>query len=82
MLKCHSFTPPRALVALLACLLFAPLAAWSQAWPAKPVKIVVPYAADGGTDVMAGTPEQFATLIEKDLVRFGKVIRDVGIKVE
>ena len=33
-------------------------------------------------DVMPGTPEQFATLIEKDLVRFGKVIRDVGIRPE
>ena len=33
-------------------------------------------------DVMPGTPEQFATLIEKDLLRFGKVIRDVGIKPE
>ena len=33
-------------------------------------------------DVLPGTPEQFATLIEKDLVRFGKVIRDVGIKPE
>ena len=33
-------------------------------------------------DVLPGTPEQFATRIEKDLVRFGKVIRDVGIKPE
>jgi len=31
-------------------------------------------------DVMPGTPEQFGTLIEKDFVRFGKIIRDVGIK--
>jgi tripartite-type tricarboxylate transporter receptor subunit TctC len=31
-------------------------------------------------DVMPGTPEQFAALIEKDYVRFGKIIREVGIK--
>lgn len=33
-------------------------------------------------DVLMGTPEEFAGLIEKDLVRFGKVIRDVNIKPE
>lgn len=33
-------------------------------------------------DVLMGTPEEFATLIEKDLARFGKVIRDVNIKPE
>jgi tripartite-type tricarboxylate transporter receptor subunit TctC len=33
-------------------------------------------------DVLTGTPEEFATLIEKDLARFGKVIRDVNIKPE
>jgi len=29
------------------------LAAQAQAWPDRPVKIIVPYAADGGTDVLA-----------------------------
>jgi tripartite-type tricarboxylate transporter receptor subunit TctC len=43
----------RVLAAAMACLLLSPLAAWSQAWPTKPVKIVVPYPAGGGTDVMA-----------------------------
>jgi tripartite-type tricarboxylate transporter receptor subunit TctC len=33
-------------------------------------------------DALPSTPEQFGVLIEKDLVRFGKVIRDVGIKPE
>jgi tripartite-type tricarboxylate transporter receptor subunit TctC len=41
------------LLACLAAALCAPAAAWSQAWPSKPVKIVVPYPAGGGTDVMA-----------------------------
>ncbi|MBC7772139.1 MAG: tripartite tricarboxylate transporter substrate binding protein, partial [Pyrinomonadaceae bacterium] len=31
---------------------------------------------------IGGTPGQFAALIQSDLVRFGKLIRDVGIKVD
>ena len=31
---------------------------------------------------IGGTPEQFAALIQTDLVRWGKLIKDVGIKVD
>ena len=34
-------------------LLFAPLIAFAQAYPSKPVKMIVPYAAGGTTDVLA-----------------------------
>jgi tripartite-type tricarboxylate transporter receptor subunit TctC len=41
------------LAASVAATLLAPLSVQAQAYPSKPVKIVVPYPAGGGTDIMA-----------------------------
>ena len=35
-----------------------------------------------GLDLAGGTPEEFATLIKTDLARFGKLIREAGIRAE
>lgn len=42
-----------ALAAVLACSAALPLQAQPSAWPAKPIKLVVGYAAGGATDVIA-----------------------------
>ena len=38
--------------------------------------------ATRGAEVIAGSPEQFATLIKTDIAKWGKLIRDAGIKAD
>ena len=43
----------RSLLAAFAALLFASAAATAQDYPTKPIRVVVPYAAGGGVDILA-----------------------------
>lgn len=43
----------RLTLATLALIGFGPLGALAQAWPAKPIRVVVPFPAGGGTDIVA-----------------------------
>ena len=36
----------------------------------------------GGLDAFSTTPEEFTTLIQRDFDKYGKIVRDVGIKVD
>nr|WP_232533063.1 MULTISPECIES: tripartite tricarboxylate transporter substrate binding protein [Ramlibacter] len=46
-------TSRRGLLATLLCTLALPTAALAQSFPSKPIELVVPYPAGGGTDVLA-----------------------------
>ena len=37
---------------------------------------------DQGADVAGSTPEQFATLINDDIARWGKIVKESGAKVD
>jgi tripartite-type tricarboxylate transporter receptor subunit TctC len=70
-----------------------PAAAWAlallalpgygqDAWPARPVKLIVPSSAGGGTDLYARTPEQFSADMKKERDSWAAFIRRNGIVQE
>lgn len=51
--RSHSLSRRAALLLALAATTTASTGAWAQAWPTKPVRLVVGYSAGGGVDAMA-----------------------------
>ena len=49
----HPTVSRRLLLGLLAALPLAPAMAQPESWPAKPIRLVVPFPAGGGTDIIA-----------------------------
>ena len=47
-----------------------------------PVKAVLTSQATMGGDVLGGSPEEFASLLQADIARWGKVVKDSGAKVD
>jgi tripartite-type tricarboxylate transporter receptor subunit TctC len=50
----------KAIAAIALCA--AQTAAWAQAWPAKPIKVIVPFTPGSGTDIMARTVSEKLSL--------------------
>ena len=52
------FTETIRYLAIAACLFAGPMMAWSQEYPVKPVRLIVPFPAGGGSDLIARVTAQ------------------------
>ena len=63
----------RAVVVAFALSVLAHASAFAQAWPARPLRLIVPFPADGPTDLVGRAAAE---------IRWGEAIRKAGIKAE
>lgn len=69
-----SLVPYRFCCALMPMLVLCTAPAAAQNYPVKPIRIIVPYAAGGGTDVVYR--------IKKEIATWSKVIKEAGITAD
>ena len=66
---------------LLAAWLVLPAIALAQGYPAKPVRIVVPYPA-GGIVAAGWTPQATTLMFADEYARWGEVARKAGLEAK
>ena len=65
-----------------AALILAEGIATAQRYPGKPIRIVVPYPPGGGTDIVAGTPREFADFLKTEINKWAAVIPKAQVRPE
>ena len=51
-------------------------------YPNRPIKLIVPFPAGGGIEVVGGSAADFTLKIAEDTARWSKVIKDANITIQ
>jgi tripartite-type tricarboxylate transporter receptor subunit TctC len=70
----------RVFLAVVTLAAFTPV--FAQQYPAKPVRIVVPFAQNDGVSPAGGSSDQFLAAIKKEIEVWRKVVNEAGVKTE
>ena len=67
---------------------FTPAGVFAQAYPTRAVRVIVPYAPGGGSDVISRIlaqrmpPSDLAPYIKSEIVKWGKAVKASGARPE
>ncbi len=70
-----------------AALSFVPVMAFSQAYPVKPVRVLIPWPPGGSNDIVGRVvfqkmSQQFAQRLRSDYAKYEKLIRMTGAQID